>query len=78
LEDIFHDRCIKEVRFSSISHLRIEKSDLTNVVLANMVAKPPTNARRELNQLAGKTSHLGLNDVWWSCLFIAAFRIGKP
>jgi hypothetical protein len=40
------DRCIKEVRNSSISHLRMEKSFSNDVVLANTVAKPPKNARR--------------------------------
>jgi len=43
-----NDRCIKEVRFSSISHLRIEKSNLTDVVLANTVARPPTNVSCQL------------------------------
>jgi hypothetical protein len=44
-------------------------------VLANMVTRPPTNACKESNQLASKTSHPRLNDVWWSCLSIVAFRI---
>jgi hypothetical protein len=34
------DRCINEVRNSSISHLRMEKSLSTDVVLANTVARP--------------------------------------
>jgi hypothetical protein len=40
------DRCINEVRNSSISHLRMEKPLSTDVVLANTVAKPAQNARR--------------------------------
>jgi hypothetical protein len=40
------DRCINEVRNSSISHLRMEKSLSTDVAVANTVAKPPQNARR--------------------------------
>ncbi len=72
-----NDKCIKEVQFSSISHVKIEKSNSTNVVLANTMARPPTNARKELNRLAGKMSHLGLNDVLWSCLSIVTFRIGS-
>jgi hypothetical protein len=40
------ERCINEVRNSSISHLRMEKSLSTDVVLANTVAKPLQNARR--------------------------------
>jgi len=43
-----NDKCIKEVQFSSISHLRIQKSDLTDVVLANTAAKPPTNVGCQL------------------------------
>ncbi|CAM6029421.1 unnamed protein product [Sphagnum balticum] len=40
------DRCIRAVKLASISHLKMEKSNLIEVVLANIVARPLQKERR--------------------------------
>lgn len=42
----YSDKCMRVVRLSFNSHFKIEKSDLTDVVLENMVAKPPQNEHK--------------------------------
>ncbi len=58
------DRCIKQVRFSSISHFKIEKSLSTDVVLANTVARPPQNDRKWPNR-PGAQSQASSNASQW-------------
>ncbi len=57
-----NDKCISAVRLSSISHFKMENSDSIDIVLANIVAKPPQNKRRHLNQ-NGVQAQVSLNVV---------------
>ncbi len=57
-----NDRCISAVQFTSISHFNIEKSDLTDVVLASTVASSPQN-ERSCSKRPGAQSHASLNVV---------------
>ncbi len=65
------DRCISAVRFTSISHFNIEKSDSTDVVLASTIASPPCSRLKRPEA----QSHASLNVVVWSCLSMMSHRI---
>ena len=51
------ERCIKHVRFGFISHFEMEKSDSTDDVFGNAVARPPQNARKQSNRPPCKMPH---------------------
>ncbi|ETV67157.1 hypothetical protein H257_16557 [Aphanomyces astaci] len=64
------------VRFSSISHLRMEKSLSTATVLAKTVARPPLKAHRWLN-FPGQIPQASSNVVFSLCESMAARRISS-
>ncbi|CAM6009757.1 unnamed protein product [Sphagnum balticum] len=67
------DRCIRVVRLVSISHLRMEKSDSTEVVLANTVVRPPQKERK-CSYRPGAQPQATLNVVTTPWLSMATHR----
>ncbi|CAM6022646.1 unnamed protein product [Sphagnum balticum] len=68
-----NDKCIRQVRNSSISHLKMEKSDSTAVVLAKAVANLPRKVRKcSTRACCGTVSQASLKVVYMSCLSRAA------
>jgi len=59
----FRDKSSRLLRNSSSSHLRIEKSDSTDVELGKMVAKPTQKQRSWSDRVPSSKSHASLNDV---------------
>jgi len=61
------DKSSKLLRNSSSSHLRIEKSDLTDVELGKTVTSSAQKRRNWSNRVPSNESHALLNNVMWSC-----------
>ena len=61
------DRSVNDIRYSSFSQPKTEKSDSTVAVLANIVAIPPQKSRNTSN-LPSTTRHPASKDVLWSHL----------
>ncbi len=61
------DKSSRLLRNSSSSHLRMDKSDSTDVEFGKTVASPAQKRRSWWNRAPSSKSHTSLNAVVWSC-----------
>ena len=70
------DRSVNDIRYSSFSQPKIEKSDSTVAVFAKIVAIPPQKSRNALNR-PSTTPQAASKDVLWSHSLSADLREGS-